>query len=68
MRPATARRCSRAARQVGVVTQAMYSPLNNWTIAIARLPVDCANDGTKLMVNCATHGEIAATTACDAVL
>ena len=31
-------------------------------IAIARLPVDCANDGTKLTVNCATHGEIAATT------
>ena len=49
-------------KQVGVVTQAMYSPLNNWNIAIARLPVDCANDGTKLTVNCATHGEIAATT------
>ena len=49
-------------KQVGVVTQAMYSPLNNWNIAIARLPVDCANDGIKLTVNCATHGEIAATT------
>ena len=35
-------------KQVGLVTQAMYSPLNNWNIAIARLPVDCANDGTKL--------------------
>ena len=45
------------------MTQAIYSPLNDWTIAIARLPVDCANDGTKLVVNCATHGEIAATTA-----
>ena len=50
-------------KQVGVVTQAMHSPLNNWTVAIARLPVALANDGTKLVVNCATHGEIAATTA-----
>ncbi len=52
----------RGGKQVGVVTQAMHSPLNNWTVAIARLPVDCANEGTKLTVNCATHGEIAATT------
>lgn len=49
-------------KKVGVVTQAMYSPLNDWTIAIARLPIDCANIGTKLVVNCETHGEIAATT------
>lgn len=49
-------------KQIGIVTQAMYSPLNDWTVAIARLPVDCANEGTKLTVNCATHGEIAATT------
>jgi aminomethyltransferase len=49
-------------KKVGVVTQAMYSPLNKHNIAIARLPVDCANTGTKLVVNCATHGEIAATT------
>ncbi len=49
-------------KQVGVVTQAMHSPLNNWTLAIARLPVDCANDGTKLEVRCGTHGPIAATT------
>ena len=49
-------------KKVGVVTQAMYSPLNKHNIAIARLPVDCANDGTKLVVNCSTHGEIAATT------
>lgn len=48
--------------QVGVVTQAMYSPLNQHTIAIARLPVDCANTGTPLVVSCSTHGKIAATT------
>lgn len=48
--------------QVGVVTQAMHSPLNNWTVAIARLPVDCANAGTALTVNCAEHGKIAAVT------
>ncbi|MDQ2066202.1 aminomethyltransferase family protein [Xinfangfangia sp. CPCC 101601] len=48
-------------KQVGVVTQAMYSPLNDWTVAIARLPVDCANNGTKLEVRCGTHGPIAAT-------
>ncbi|MDZ4093591.1 MAG: aminomethyltransferase family protein, partial [Paracoccaceae bacterium] len=52
----------RAGKQVGVVTQAMHSPLNNHTIAIARLPIDCANLGTRLTVNCATHGEIAAST------
>jgi aminomethyltransferase len=44
------------------VTQAMYSSLNKHNIAIARLPVDCANNGTKLTVRCGTHGEIAATT------
>jgi aminomethyltransferase len=48
--------------QVGLVTQAMYSSLNKHNIAIARLPVDCANNGTKLTVRCGTHGEIAATT------
>ncbi len=48
--------------QVGLVTQAMYSPLHQHTIAIARLPVDCADTGTKLVVHCGTHGEIAATT------
>ena len=52
----------RDGKQVGVVTQAMHSPLNNHTVAIARLPVDCANNDTKLVVNCADHGEIAATT------
>ncbi|MGL6210931.1 MAG: aminomethyltransferase family protein [Paracoccaceae bacterium] len=48
--------------QVGVVTQAMYSVLNQHTIAIARLPVDCANTGTALEVRCGTHGPIKATT------
>jgi aminomethyltransferase len=50
----------RAGKQVGVVTQAMYSPLNNHTVAIARLPVDCANNTTDLVVNCGTHGAIKA--------
>ena len=48
-------------KPVGLVTQAMYSPLNKHNIAIARLPVDCANNDTRLVVNCASHGEIAAT-------
>ncbi|EYD75084.1 aminomethyltransferase [Rubellimicrobium mesophilum DSM 19309] len=52
----------RDGKQVGVVTQAMHSPLNDWTVAIARLPVDCANDGTKLTVQSEAAGEIAATT------
>ncbi|MDO5622627.1 MAG: aminomethyltransferase family protein [Paracoccus sp. (in: a-proteobacteria)] len=52
----------RDGQQIGVVTQAMRSALNGWTVAIARLPVDCANEGTALVVNCAEHGEIAATT------
>jgi aminomethyltransferase len=47
-------------KQVGVVTQAMHSDLNQHTVAIARLPVDCANNGTKLEVRCGTHGPIAA--------
>jgi aminomethyltransferase len=50
----------RGGKQVGVVTQAMYSPLNNHTVAIARLPVDCANNTTDLVVNCGTHGAIKA--------
>lgn len=52
----------RDGKQVGVVTQAMHSPLNNWTVAIARLPVDCANDGTRLTVRSEAAGEIAAVT------
>ncbi|QUS37250.1 aminomethyl transferase family protein (plasmid) [Falsirhodobacter algicola] len=53
----------RGDQQVGVVTQAMHSPLYDWTVAIARLPVDCANEGTALTVNCAENGPIAAVTA-----
>ncbi len=52
----------RGDQKVGVVTQAMYSSLNKHNIAIARLPVDCANNGTQLTVHCGTHGKIAATT------
>jgi aminomethyltransferase len=52
----------RDGKQVGIVTQAMHSPLNNWTVAIARLPVDCANEGTRLSVQSPNAGEIAATT------
>ena len=52
----------RDGKKVGVVTQAMYSPLNKHNIAIARLPVDCANNGTRLVVNCGTHGAINAVT------
>ncbi|MDO7633752.1 MAG: aminomethyltransferase family protein [Paracoccaceae bacterium] len=49
-------------KKVGVVTQGSYSPLNKTNLAIARLPVNCANNETKLTVNCPTHGEIAAQT------
>ncbi|MFN3823405.1 MAG: aminomethyltransferase family protein [Pseudorhodobacter sp.] len=52
----------RDGKQVGIVTQAMYSSLNKHNIAIARLPVDCANNGTALTVNCGTHGAIKAVT------
>lgn len=52
----------RDGKQVGLVTQAMYSPLNKHNIAIARLPVDCANNGTTLEVRCGTHGPMKATT------
>ena len=51
----------RDGRQVGLVTQAMHSSLNKHTVAIARLPVDCANEGTRLEVRCGTHGPIKAT-------
>jgi aminomethyltransferase len=49
-------------KQIGLVTQAMYSPLNDWTVAIARLPVDLAVNGKKVTVNCASHGAIKAET------
>ncbi len=47
--------------EVGVVTQGMYSSLNKHNVAIARLPVDCANTGTRLSVR-NSSGDIAATT------
>ena len=52
----------RDGKKVGIVTQAMYSPLHDHNIAIARIPVDCANTGTKLEVRCGTHGPMAAAT------
>lgn len=36
--------------EVGVVTISMHSPLNNHTVGIARMPVDCAVEGTALTV------------------
>ena len=51
----------RDGKQVGVVTQGMYSPINKHNIAIARLPVDCANTGTGLVVR-SGGAEIAAST------
>lgn len=50
-------------RKVGVVTQPMYSPLNDWVVAIARLDVDCANNGTEVEVRCGTHGPLKAVSA-----
>ena len=51
----------RDGKQVGVVTQGMYSTINKHNIAIARLPVDCANTGTPLVVSSGGK-DIAATT------
>ena len=36
--------------QVGVVTMGFYSPLNKHNVGIARMPVDCAVEGTPLMI------------------
>ena len=44
-------------KQVGVVTIGMYSTLNKHNVGIARMPVDCAVDGTKMSVKNAS-GEI----------
>ncbi len=41
-------------KEVGVVTIGMYSPLNKWSVGIARMPVDCAKPGTKLTVKNST--------------
>ncbi len=43
--------------QVGVVTIGMHSTLNNHNVGIARMPVDCAVDGTQMSVKNA-DGEI----------
>lgn len=51
----------RDGQKVGVITQAMHSDLNGWTVAIARLPVDCATTGVKLSVG-TEAGDIAALT------
>ncbi|SCM66269.1 aminomethyltransferase family protein [Donghicola eburneus] len=37
-------------KEVGVVTIGMYSELNGHNVGIARMPVDCAVDGTALTV------------------
>ncbi|PZX12689.1 aminomethyltransferase family protein [Celeribacter halophilus] len=37
-------------KEVGVVTIGMYSPLNEHNVGIARMPVDCAVEGTELTV------------------
>ncbi|SNT12902.1 aminomethyltransferase family protein [Tropicimonas sediminicola] len=37
-------------KQVGVVTVGFYSPLNEHNVGIARMPVDCAVEGTPLTV------------------
>ncbi|MGC1430192.1 MAG: aminomethyltransferase family protein, partial [Albidovulum sp.] len=37
-------------KQVGIVTIGMYSSLNKHNVGIARMPVDCAVDGTKMSV------------------
>ncbi|AGT11404.1 aminomethyltransferase family protein [Paracoccus aminophilus] len=48
-------------KEIGVVTQGLASPVNNYTVAIARLPVAFANNGTKVTVK--TGGkEVSATT------
>lgn len=41
-------------KQVGVATIGMYSSLNNHNVGIARMPVECAKQGTKLQVKNST--------------
>lgn len=48
-------------RKIGVVTQGLASPVNNYTVAIARLPVDYATDGKTVTVRTA-NGDVSATT------
>jgi aminomethyltransferase len=40
----------RDGKQVGVVTIGFYSPLNEHNVGIARMPVDCAVEGTPLTI------------------
>lgn len=48
-------------KQIGVVTQGLASPVNKYTVAISRLPVAYANNGTKVTVK--TGGkDVSATT------
>ncbi|TWI38299.1 aminomethyltransferase family protein [Paracoccus sulfuroxidans] len=50
-------------KQVGVVTQAMYSSLNKHNVAIARLPVNLAVEGTKVTIKSSELGDVGAVTA-----
>lgn len=45
-------------KQVGVVTFGMYSEVNNHNVGIARMPVDCATNGTEMVVRTADGTEI----------
>ena len=36
--------------QVGTATVGLYSALNGYNVAIARMPVDCAVDGVAMVV------------------
>lgn len=45
-------------KEVGVVTFGMYSSVNKHNVGIARMPVDCATNGTKLTVRNADGTEI----------
>lgn len=47
--------------KVGVVTQGLYSPLNEYNVGIARMPVECATPGTNLTVRNNDGTEIACT-------
>ncbi|MDO5371055.1 aminomethyltransferase family protein [Paracoccus sp. (in: a-proteobacteria)] len=48
-------------RRIGVVTQGLASPVNDYTVAIARLPVDYATNGKTVTVRTA-NGDVSATT------
>jgi len=48
-------------KKVGDVTYGMYSDVNKHNVGIARMPVNCATPGTKLVVRNGDGTEIAAT-------